>query len=118
MSASTPMPVLRVAVENDRTTASFATLTHITEENAEAVGRAFEALASARTTPELVLDLGAIEFLSSVGLTQLLRLGKDVRAGGGRFVIANPRPDVRHVFAVTRLDRLLELEPATRTLVS
>ena len=117
MSASTPMPLLHVTAENGRTTARFVNVTTLTEETAEAVAREFTALA-ARSAPEIVLDLGAIEFLSSITLAKLLGLNKTVRATGGRLVLANLRPDVRRVFVVSRLDRVLEIEPAGRTLAS
>src|SRR5207244_438063 len=90
----------------------------LTEETAEAIGREFEALAAARATPSITLDLGAVEFLSSVALTQLIGLNRTVRAGGGRLVVTNLRPEIRKVIVLTRLDRLLEIDPPAQTLAS
>ena len=42
----------------------------------------------------LVVDLGATEFLSSAGLTTLIRLGKRLADAGGALALARPGPTV------------------------
>lgn len=68
-------------------------------------------LAELRTSadPGLVLDLSAVSFLSSTALSRFVVLDRELRAGGGRLSLVNVRPDVRRVFAVTRLDELLDV---------
>lgn len=80
----------------------------LTEADAPAFDRELEALAAA-ADPDLALDLSAVEFLSSMALTRFLRLDRELRAGGGRLSLVNLRPEVRQVFAVTRLDTVLEV---------
>ncbi len=62
--------------------------------------------------PGLVLDLSAVEFVSSTALARFLRLDREVRAGGGRLSLVNVRPAVFRVFVVSRLDRVLDVSVA------
>ncbi len=82
--------------------------TTLTEADAEAFDRE---LADLRATagPDLALDLSAVEFLSSMALTRFVALDRELKAAGGRLSLRNVRPDVRRVFAVTRLDTLFEV---------
>jgi anti-anti-sigma factor len=116
MSPRPAGPLLHVTVGAGRTTARVENFTRLTEDTAEAVGRAFDALAADWSASHLALDLGAVEFLSSIALTQLLTLNRAVRAGGGRLALTNLRPDVRRVFTLSRLDLLLDIEPAAPAL--
>jgi anti-anti-sigma factor len=51
----------------------------------------------------LVIDFGAVAYLSSAGFRPLLRLNRQVRENGGRLVLCNFSPEVEEIFAVTRL---------------
>ena len=101
-------PVLRVSAADGRT-AAFARPTHLTEEKAAAVGGEYEALL-AGPAPHLTLDLGAVEFVSSVGLAQLLTLSRRARTAGGSLRLTNLRQPVRQVFLMSRLDRVLDID--------
>ena len=57
----------------------------------------------------LTVDLGAVAFLSSLGLTALLSIHKHLRARGGRLTVVNVRPHVYEVFAVSRLTTVLDV---------
>jgi anti-anti-sigma factor len=107
-----PEPLLHVVREGGRTTARFARPTSLTEEAAEAAGRELAALLEHPSPPHLTLDLGAVEFLASLALAKFLALNVRVRARGGRLALTNLRPDVRRVFAVTRLDTVLDIRAA------
>ena len=61
-------------------------------------------------TQRLVLDLGATEFIDSTALNVIVRAHKRLRHGGGDLIIRSPRPNVRKVFSITRLDRVLTIE--------
>ena len=83
----------------------------LTEIDADAFDRELAVL-RASAAPDLVLDLSAVEFLSSMALSRFLGLDRELRAGGGRLALVNLRPAVRQVFAVTRLDRVLDVSAA------
>ena len=82
--------------------------TTLTEADAEAFDQELAELREA-AGPSLVLDLSAVEFLSSMALARFVRLDRELKAAGGRLSLVNVRPDVRRVFAVTRLDALLDV---------
>ncbi len=83
----------------------------LTEADADGFDRELADLRAA-ATPDLVLDLSAVEFLSSMALSRFLALDRELRAGGGRLTLVNLRPTVLKVFTVTRLDRVLDVRPA------
>jgi anti-sigma B factor antagonist len=63
--------------------------------------------------PEVVLDLSALEFLSAAGLTVFHRVDHHLRAAHGRLILHRPRPRARRVLAITGLDTVLTIQPAT-----
>jgi anti-sigma B factor antagonist len=58
-----------------------------------------------------VLDLHAVPFVDSAGLSVLVRLFKRVRAQTGRLGLAALQPPVRRVFELTRLERSFDVYP-------
>jgi anti-anti-sigma factor len=61
--------------------------------------------------PDLRLDLGPVEYLTSSGLGLFLALHERVRAGGGRLSLHNVGDLVYELFAVTRLTTVLDVRP-------
>lgn len=59
----------------------------------------------------LHLDLHQIDWISSVGLNELIGIHRRARSRGIRLVLSNVRESVRDVFALTRLERTFEVEP-------
>ena len=57
-------------------------------------------------TPTLVLDLSAVEAISSVGLRGLVVAAKRSKEAGGTIVVAGLQPLVREIFAISRFDAL------------
>jgi anti-anti-sigma factor len=63
--------------------------------------------------PEIVLDLSRLEFLSAAGLAVLHRADEHLRATGGRLILHRPGRLARRVLAITELDTVLTIQPAT-----
>jgi anti-anti-sigma factor len=63
--------------------------------------------------PEIVLDLAGLEFLGAAGLEVFLRADDHLRAAGGRLILDRPGRLVRRVLAITELDAVLTIWPAT-----
>jgi anti-anti-sigma factor len=63
------------------------------------------------TGPGLVVDLSTTEFLSSSGLSELLRLGMDLRDRGARLALAAPSRTVDRMIRVVGLDRVIPVFP-------
>ena len=92
-----------------QTTVCFAEFPALNEDNAATVSEALSALIEGRDRPDLVLDLAAVGFLTSLVLSKFLTLNGQLRAGGGQLTLVNLRPTVRKVFALSRLDRILNI---------
>ncbi|MCD4685428.1 MAG: STAS domain-containing protein [Anaerolineae bacterium] len=59
----------------------------------------------------VVLDLGGVEYMSSAGLREMVRVLKRVKRGGGDLRIANPSDRVREVLELAGLDTIFEIFP-------
>lgn len=80
--------------------------------NASRVRRSLESqLASA--SPFLVVDLSGVEFVDSSGLAALLAAIKAARRQGGDVALAGPRPRVRALIELTRLDDVVPIAATT-----
>ena len=58
---------------------------------------------------DMVVDLGALEFVDSAGVGAFVGLYKAARAQGARLRFAGARPGVRSVLELIRLHRILEV---------
>ena len=93
----TPVTVLRAAGEIDHDSR------HVL---AEAADRAIR-----EGRHRLVIDLTAVTFCDSGGLSLLVDLHKQTTALGGQLRLAGTQPPVTTVLQATHLDRLLPLHP-------
>ena len=66
----------------------------------------FDALASAKAVRAIV-DIAAVDALTTRAITIMLRTARAVEQGGGKLVFANPRPAIARMFACCRLDLVL-----------
>jgi anti-sigma B factor antagonist len=62
----------------------------------------------------LVLDFAGLDYISSVGLRVLMIAAKQLRASGAKIAVANLRPVVAEIFAISRFDRVLGVFPSVR----
>jgi anti-sigma B factor antagonist len=70
------------------------------------------ALAGEPSKSDLLLDFGNVEYLTSTALGTLVGLHKRLLARGRRMAVGNLSPQVHEVFAVTGLDKFLNLRLA------
>ncbi len=101
-------PYLRVEAAPEATVVKLATA-QLGEAEIQSVGKKLFAVADRLGPSVLILDFAGVDFLTSTALGKLVALNKRVRAGGGRFVLANVKALVCEVFAVTCLDRVLDV---------
>lgn len=59
----------------------------------------------------LLLDFSNVNYLSSAVLTELLRVKEAVEEGGGALRLCGLNDDIRKVFAITNLDKVITLYP-------
>jgi anti-anti-sigma factor len=69
---------------------------------------------SARDGRCIVLDLSALEYVSSAGLRCFSLAAKQARSQGGRLVVAAMTPLVAEIFQISRFDVLFEIYPGVR----
>ena len=110
MLANSPAPILNVIDHGVTTVVHFAYKTSLTEDHAEAFGREIADLIACRSRQTLSFDLGPLDFVSSVGLSMFVGLNGRIRAAGGQLILINLKSTIRRVFAVSRLDRLLDIQ--------
>ncbi len=58
----------------------------------------------------LVLDLGGVRFIDSMGLGVIVRAQSRLRQSGGELVVRSLQDQARKVFETTGLDKTMELE--------
>ena len=63
-----------------------------------------------------VLELSRLAFMDVSGMRVLLDAARRARRAGGRLVVFNPQPAIRRLFALTAVDRTLQIrfDPAAR----
>jgi anti-sigma B factor antagonist/stage II sporulation protein AA (anti-sigma F factor antagonist) len=59
-------------------------------------------LAGAGPGNPLVLDLGAVDYIASIGLRALMLASRQARAQGGTIVVAALQPLVREIFEISK----------------
>ncbi|HOW73021.1 MAG TPA: STAS domain-containing protein [Phycisphaerae bacterium] len=77
-----------------------------------------ETSAAGAESPQLavVLDMTKVSFLPSLSLGGLVQLSREFKARGQRFALSGLQPLVRDTMAITRLDRLIEINNDLATL--
>lgn len=58
----------------------------------------------------VVVDLAAVEYISSAGLRVILLAGKKAKAGGGGLVLSGLQPTIRDVFEISGFLRLFTVK--------
>jgi stage II sporulation protein AA (anti-sigma F factor antagonist) len=72
-------------------------------ETAEAMGRELIAAVQDKQSPRIVVDMGKLVYMSSVGYGPLISLRSYIREAGGRLVLCELSPVVKEMFETTRL---------------
>lgn len=57
----------------------------------------------------LALDLAGVPYMASMGLRLLMAAARTLEKRGGRFVVANPTPEVAGVLAIAGLEKALRV---------
>jgi len=75
----------------------------------EEIGIELQSLLDANKGGTFLLDLNAVEFLSSAVLNRLIVLDKNIKTDKGVMAFCNLGAAVNEVFAITKLDLLFKL---------
>lgn len=66
----------------------------------------------APATGGLVIDLSALKFIDSSGLSAMIKINQRMAAAGRPLSIVPPAPQVAKAFEITGLDQILPFRPA------
>jgi anti-anti-sigma factor len=70
--------------------------------------------------PNIVLDFGLVQFLSSAALGMLIRANKKCKETEANLILCDIAPNIREVFKITTLDKVFkickDLDEAERTI--
>jgi len=72
-------------------------------DGAEAMGKELIDAALQQPSPQVVVDLSKLQYMSSVGYGPFISLRARVQEGGGRLVLCGLSPVIKHLFEATRL---------------
>ena len=64
---------------------------------------------AARTRDRLILDFSKLDFLSSVGVREIVKTARVIGNRGGKVVILGPNDAARKVLAATRVDTVVSI---------
>jgi anti-sigma B factor antagonist len=98
---------LEVEVIGDVTVASFRDKKILAEQNIQVIGDHLLHLVDESSTKKLVLNFDNVEYMSSAMLGMLMTLHKKVQAAKGRLVLCSIDQQIREVFAITNLEKVL-----------
>lgn len=73
------------------------------------VAAAANRIAATLPRGEVVLDFAGVQFVGSEELGALVALNRKVRGAGGKLRLVNVGPPIAGVFAITRLDTILDV---------
>ena len=71
-------------------------------------------VATAAMGGSVVLDLSAVDYVSSVGLRVVMMAAKHLRARKARIAAVSLQPVVREIFEIARFNHVVELYPSMR----
>jgi anti-anti-sigma factor len=77
-------------------------------EGSEAVDLKLTSLCAARKG-FVIVDLSGVEFMSSIGVSVLVRVARACSQRQGRLVLLTPRPNVHDVLVRTQIDQIIPI---------
>ncbi|MCA9030048.1 MAG: STAS domain-containing protein [Planctomycetaceae bacterium] len=94
----------------DITVARFVDKKILDENNIQIIGNQLFGLVEEDGRKRIILDFTNVEYLSSAALGKLITMDKKVKAAGGKLRLCSIRPDIYEVFAITRLNKLFDIQ--------
>lgn len=80
------------------------------DSNIAELGQQLLNLVHKRYMIRMVLDFSQVKYLSSAVLRELVKVHKAIQAENGLLKICNLRPQLREVFKITQLDKVIEIK--------
>lgn len=79
------------------------------ERNIAMLGKDLEALVTEKNYINMIIDMHQVGYLSSAVLGKLMALYKKIKAEKGDLKLCNIKAEIRPIFSVTQLDKVIEI---------
>ncbi len=79
------------------------------EGQAFAIRRSLYGAVESRDVPRVIVDLGAIDYITSTGIALLIGIKRRVESRGGKVVLCRLRDEVHELFRIMKLVQLFEI---------
>jgi len=79
------------------------------EASIQQIGEEISALIDGTAAPKFLISFENVEHLSSAALGTLITINNRIRQKGGQLRLANIDPQIKEVFAITKLDKLFQI---------
>jgi anti-anti-sigma factor len=109
--APKPRPKIQAAVQADNIAVVTILESRILDEsNINEIGRQLMELVTKQYMIKMVIDLSQVKYLSSAVLRQFIALYKAIKNEKGDLKLFGVNPEVREVFKITQLDKMIEIK--------
>ena len=103
-----PESGLVISKMQDVVVVTFRATSILDDGTVESIRQDLYSLVDEQARRKVLLDFGHVRFLTSAMLGVLIALHKKSQAIKGKLVICGLRPDLKKIFAITKLDSILE----------
>lgn len=81
----------------------------LNQASADALHAAAMEIAGDENCRALVIDMGGVDFIASVGIRSLIRPSQALSMRGGKLAVANLNPQISEFFSLTGLDKMFRV---------
>jgi anti-anti-sigma factor len=81
----------------------------LNQASADALHSAAMDLAGDEDCKALIVDMGGVDFIASVGIRSLIRPSQALAMRGGKLAVANLNPQISEFFSLTGLDQMFRV---------
>ena len=81
----------------------------LNQASADALHSAAMDIAGGEDCKALIVDMGGVDFIASVGIRSLIRPSQSLAMRGGQLAVANLNPQISEFFSLTGLDQMFRV---------
>ena len=105
-----PRPKIQATVQGDIAVVTILESRILDESNINEIGRQLMELVTKQYMVKMIIDMNEVKYLSSAVLRQFIALYKAIKAEKGDLKLCRVNPEVREVFKITQLDKMIEIK--------
>ncbi|MGH7145151.1 MAG: STAS domain-containing protein [Planctomycetota bacterium] len=111
-------PRLMTQIQEDICIVTIQDATILDERNIVMLGKDLEKLVDEQHYIQMIIDMTHVSYLSSAVLGKLMALYKKIKAEKGHLKLCNVKAEIRPIFAVTQLDKVIEIHADLETAIN